>query len=98
MISRTGRWLALLLPGVAWTSWTCARLPERTLGALAHDTLADSMSVPSVWGHLVSVTVNPEFPQVSTLWFADSTGNVRTVILDNNGRTLRRVASLITRK
>lgn len=95
-MTRTGGWLAFLLAGVAAA---CARLPEvRHTGAFARDTLPDSASVPSSWGNLVSVTVNPASTDVFQLWFQDPAGKVRLVVYDIRKVQLDRAATLITRR
>ncbi len=95
-MTRTGRWLALLL---AATASACSRLPEagRT-GAFVVDTLPDSTSVPSSWGNLVSVTVNPAFTDVFQLWFQDPGGRIHLVVYDNRRVRLSPRAVVITRR
>jgi hypothetical protein len=92
----TGGCLALLLAAVASA---CTRLPEaRQTGAFAVDTLPDSASVPSSWGNLVSVTVNPAFTDVFQLWFQDPAGKVHLVVYDIRKVQLSRGAVVITRR
>jgi len=95
-MTSTGRWLALLL---ATAASACTRLPEagRT-GAFAVDALPDSTSVPSSWGNLVSVSVNPAFTDVFQLWFQDSAGKIHLVVYDIRKVRLSPRAVVITRR
>jgi len=96
MITRSGGLLTLLLAAVVVS---CTRLPEPgARGGLLADTLPDSTSVPSSWGTLVSVTVNPAYTDVSQLWFADPAGKIHLVVYDLRRHQLQRVAAVITRR
>jgi hypothetical protein len=95
-MTRTGRWLALLLAAAASA---CTRLPEAVrTGAFAVDTLPDSTSVPSSWGNLVAVTVNPAFTEAFQLWFQDPAGRVHLVVYDIHKVRLSPGAIVITRR
>jgi hypothetical protein len=96
MTHHSKAWLAPLLAGVAWN---CARLPAPTVGGALHrDSLPDSTSVPASWGNLVSVTVNPAFTDVPTLWFQDGTGRIHLVNYLADRNQLSQVSRVITRK
>ncbi len=96
MITRAGRLLTLLLVAVAAS---CTRLPgPDARGGLLADTLPDAASVPSSWGTLVSVTINPAYTDVSQLWFEDPAGRIHLVVYDLRQHQLQRVAALITRR
>ena len=96
MFTRSGGLLTLLLAAVGVS---CTRLPGPGVrgGSLA-DTLPDSTSVPSSWGNLVSVTINPAYTDVSQLWFEDPAGRIHLVVYDLRQHQLQRVAALITRR
>ena len=95
-MTRIGTWLALLLVAAASA---CHRLPEAgRSGALAADTLPDSTSVPSSWGNLVSVTVNPASTDVFQLWFQDPAGKIHLVVYDIRNVRLSPRAVVITRR
>jgi len=83
-------------------SWSCTRLPEveaaRHTGPMPTEALPDSVTVPSAWGSLVSVTINPDYADVTYLWYQDAQGNVRIVVFDNRKRELTRKAFLIARR
>ena len=95
-MTRIGGWLTLVLAGAAVA---CTRLPEPAAqGTLFTDSLPDSASVPSSWGNLVSVTVNPAFTNVMQLWFQDPAGRIHLVVYDFRKHELSRAAALITRR
>ncbi len=83
-------------------SWSCTRLPQveaaRHTGPMPTEALPDSISVPSAWGNLVSVTMNPDYGDAIYLWYQDAQGNVRIVVFDNRKRELTRKAFLIARR
>jgi len=54
-------------------------------------------SIPSEWGDLVAVTVNPTFAYQYQLWFQDEQGNVRLVVFDNRSKQLLSEARLFPR-
>ena len=89
--------LALLLAAVS-----CTRLPERETagrrGPLPAETMPDSISVPAVWGNLVTVSPDPTYALGQQLWFQAAQGNIRSVGFDRRARRLSSTAFLITRR
>jgi hypothetical protein len=95
MMSRPAGWLVLAIAAAA-----CAcRIPESSdAGAMRRDPLPDSTSVPSSWGKLVTVTVNPAFTDAFQLWFQDSTGTIHLVVYQGHMHKLSPFAPVITRR
>jgi hypothetical protein len=54
-------------------------------------------SIPSEWGNLIAVTVNPSFAYQYQLWFQDEQGNVRLVVFDNRMKQLLSESRLFSR-
>jgi hypothetical protein len=95
MSNRTGRWLALL----AGVTVGCSKLPDRNVaGPVQTEALPEPGSIPTAWGKLVSVTVNPSYPDVFQLWLQDSSGTIHFVVYQAMTHRLSPTAPVITRK
>jgi hypothetical protein len=53
--------------------------------------LADSSTLPSEWGNLVSVSNSTSYPELIQLWFQDRAGNVRMVVFGLDNGKIRHV-------
>ena len=72
--------LMLLISSIlALNFLSCKKVETIPEGNLALVKLENLNSIPSEYGTLVSVTINPTFPRISQLWFQDNEGTIRMV-------------------
>ncbi|MCB1163093.1 hypothetical protein KDL67_10440 [bacterium] len=85
---------------LALLALSCARLPERAeegRGDIPYLSMVALDSIPSAWGHLVSVSNSADFGHIFQLWFEDPTGNVRVAFYDMRDNTLQTQGRLFPR-
>ena len=85
-LARLGKLIVILI--VLQLSCTKIQRPFGKAGGFPTETLAQTNSLPSEFGKLVSVVVSPDFPRTAQLWFQDEKGDVRLVFYDMNQNKL----------
>ena len=74
--------LVLLISSIlALNFLSCKKVETIPEGNLNLVKLENLNSIPTDYGSLVSVTVNPAFPKVFQLWFEDKDGTIRIVTI-----------------
>lgn len=76
---------------------SCARVQEPVKGELKTLELSTLDAIPKVYGSLISVTANPEFPQWAQLWFEDGDGIIRVVSVGFFDQKIMRTVTEIPR-
>jgi len=78
----------LVILTVLQPSCTKIQQPLEKAGALPTENLAQTNSIPSDWGKLISVAISPDFPRIAQLWFQDEKGDIRLVFYNTNQNKL----------
>ena len=94
------RTIALCILAVFLVIVSCKKMgqPPNPTGPLTYEPVKFTDAIPQDYGPLISVTQNPQAPQLVRLWFQKSNGNVTAVFVDVDKGTIYEKALTIPRK
>jgi hypothetical protein len=94
------RLIALSILAVCLVIVSCKKLgqPPSPTGPLTYETVKFTDAIPQDYGPLISVTQNPQAPQLVRLWFQRSNGTITAVFVDVDKGTIYERALTIPRK
>jgi len=92
--------LAVMIVVLSVLPWACTRLSRDSSGegTLLIEDLAQTDSIPEDWGKLVSVTISPDFPRRSQLWFQDDKGTIHLAFFELQERRLAPKSVVLRRR
>jgi len=94
------RIIALCILAIFLVIVSCKKVgqPPIPTGPLTYETIKFTDAIPQDYGPLISVTQNPQSPQLVRLWFQRSNGNITAVFVDVDKGTIYEKALTIPRK
>ncbi len=91
------RIIALCILAIFLVIVSCKKMgqPPNPTGPLTYEPVKFTDAIPQEYGPLISVTQNPQTPQLVRLWFQRSNGSITAVFVDvDNGKIYERALTI----